>query len=463
MEFCLLNNKEWHYSNLKMVQVKIPIQATSILLVIINLRIQSGAQKMIECPEVEAELSRISENYSNNSAKTPFWKPYLHRCFRSNSYDISQIPVRFEETAKDFSLQYSFDFYNLLEVSNKGSFSVVADMQLIWKDYNRIWNRSIFPVSKICVPSDEVWTPSLILTNCEDDNCRFEAGKIGQVCLVNDGSAWYTWERYKLTSSCDFNFKYFPFDSQECRLIFLFFPYYAESRITFSSYKEAWSLDRFENDEWFTSNLYDSPINLTRWEYQRKDGQSGYWSDEPFNHSLGFLSGFVVKLSLSRISQYYQANLIAPVILLSLLGLFAIFLPGSSQDKLNLEVGALLGFLFLQSLVAQIIPQSHEQPLISKYILAALIISVYNLIASMIILIIETMEGKAVPKFVRILGLNILGTALRPWKIAKLFKGKTIAKPEVIELQEDPLATEKINESQKEVKEDGKPEATNGN
>ena len=72
-------------------------------------------------------------------------------------------------------------------------------------------------------------------------------------------------------------------------------------------------------------------------------------------------------------------NLIVPVLIMSIIGVFSIFLEAGSNDKMNLVVMVLLGFMFFQDVIAKQLPKSDQTPYLSKYLLWALIMAGVNL------------------------------------------------------------------------------------
>ena len=78
---------------------------------------------------------------------------------------------------------------------------------------------------------------------------------------------------------------------------------------------------RFEHAEWEWLNVSLSIVNI------------------PYNEEgAGNDTGFSVQLSFRRRPMFYLYNLVVPVVLMSIIGFFSLFLPNGSGDKLNLEV-----------------------------------------------------------------------------------------------------------------------------
>lgn len=89
------------------------------------------------------------------------------------------------------------------------------------------------------------------------------------------------------------------------------------------------------------------------------------------------------------------------------------FLPPDSGDKLNLAVTVLLGFLLVQGIIAQQVPKSAITPLLSFYVVCALIISTLNLAASACVVAVYHLSPESRPPLlVRLIGVRVLGCLL---------------------------------------------------
>ena len=75
----------------------------------------------------------------------------------------------------------------------------------------------------------------------------------------------------------------------------------------------------------------------------------------------------------------HRFNLIIPVLLMTLLGMFAVFLEAGSSDKLQMVTVVLLGFLFFHTVVSELLPKSSATPYLNFYLLYALIMCGVNL------------------------------------------------------------------------------------
>ena len=170
----------------------------------------------------------------------------------------------------------------------------------------------------------------------------------------------------------------------------------------------------YPSDEWL---LYD--VNLTFQDYEfklfKKEGEK--WKRTKKTLEI-YRSGFVLNLKAARNSGYFVSNLIIPLLVVVVCGLFTIFLPGHSDARLNLAVTVLLGFIFVQSIIASVTPKSDENPLISQYVRWSLILSAFNLAACAVCLgIYQLPENSKPPR-----GLRWASHNMRPARRAHAHK-----------------------------------------
>ena len=365
----------------------------------------STMESILNCSEeVSSALKKSSVNIHMDSA--------LHQCFKNNPYDTSQMPLI---GRKEVEMRYTFDFVNLISLENDGTIVMIADFDLVWTDEYRIWNSSeLLDLKVIHIPSREIWTPAVFLANCESESCIIGANNQTCATLYSDGTAELYMQRKKLVATCDLDLSNFPRDSQKCTLTFQV-QYQLGGKVSISSYNGSYIKDMVENDEWNFIYIYDAPTNITYWHYYR-DEQGRYYLKENDGKSSQF-EGFVVEIALERRSQFYETNLIVPVLLISLIGIFANFLSATSGEKINIQVTVLLGFLFLQTITASMIPQSANSPKIALYILYALLISAFNVLYSSILLLGRSKKGRKLPKFLEKVFVQFLGCILRPTKL----------------------------------------------
>ena len=145
----------------------------------------------------------------------------LHQCFKNNLYDITQLPLLGEKVVE---IRYSFDVINIISLENDGTIVLVADFDFGWVDEFRKWNSSeLLGLESIYIPTQEIWTPEFVLSNCESDNCVYGANNQTRAKLFSDGVASLMLLRKKFVATCEIDLSTFPYDSQKCTLTFQVF------------------------------------------------------------------------------------------------------------------------------------------------------------------------------------------------------------------------------------------------
>ena len=378
-----------------------------------SLQVQTTSDFILNCSqEIGFAINNAKDSLNGINRES-----VLHQCFKNNPYDITQLPKNGD---KIFQMDYTFDFVNLISLENDGTIVVIADLEYNWIDEFRKWNSSeLWGLFRISIPSFEIWTPKFLLTNCESETCIFGANNDSYSLIFDTGEVGLFLQNRKMTASCDMDLTEFPYDSQTCSLSFQV-QSHLKSRVSIVSTNGTFLKDMVDNDEWDLPEITDSPINVTYWRYYRNEN-GRYNLKHPEEKSIQ-MEGFIVELFLKRRPFYYTANSIVPVFLISIIGVFANFLRATSSDKVNVQVTTLLGFLFLQSLTATIIPQSATTPNITLYILYALLISVFNVLYSSALLMGRTKKGVKLPKCLEKIFVQYLGFVLRPSKLFALLK-----------------------------------------
>ena len=100
--------------------------------------------------------------------------------------------------------------------------------------------------------------------------------------------------------------------------------------------------------------------------------------------------GFVAEVLMERHSEYYLTNLVAPLFVVVLTGLFVVFLPADSGHRIDLSVTVLLGFTFVQTIIASLLPKTDQIPLLARYVVWALVLSLVSVFANVLLFGLST-------------------------------------------------------------------------
>nr|XP_039271329.1 acetylcholine receptor subunit beta-like [Styela clava] len=234
-----------------------------------------------------------------------------------------------------------------------------------WYDYRLMWNESEYGgVNVSRVPADDVWVPRIILQNSKDD--KFDVSLRTDVLVYPNGMMeWMPPSLY--ISSCEIEVSLFPFDWQNCSMIFRSLSHDSdEMTLTADDYITIDKSAFQENGEW---DLISKPISTAM----------TYRGNVPYDDVIFY---FI----LQRRPQFYIMNLIVPCILMMTFSCFTFFLPAVSAQKMTLSVSTLLGETVFLFLIAQRMPEtSRSIPLIVAYLIFSMALIINCVVFSVIV------------------------------------------------------------------------------
>ncbi|XP_068593587.1 acetylcholine receptor subunit gamma [Cebidichthys violaceus] len=322
-----------------------------------------------------------------------------------NSGDVTQVDIKMTLT-------------NLISLNEKEealTTSVWIEMQ--WCDYRLRWDQpprsalygSI--TSELRVPSKSIWLPDVILENNVDG--QFEVALYCNALVSPDGCVyWLPPAIYR--SACAITVNYFPFDWQNCTMVFRSQTYSANEIKLVLKEEENRTLEWVDIDpEAFTEN--------GEWAIKHRPAKklinTLYTKDELEHQEVVFF------LIIQRKPLFYVINIIAPCVLFSSLGLLVYFLPAKAGgQKCTMSIATLLGQTVFLFLIAKKVPEtSRAVPLIGKYLMFVMSVTTMVVMNCVIVLNVSlrTPNTHIMTDKVRKVLLNILprllGMQMRPW------------------------------------------------
>ncbi|XP_068444347.1 neuronal acetylcholine receptor subunit alpha-7-like [Clinocottus analis] len=267
-------------------------------------------------------------------------------------------------------------------------------LQLYWTDIYLSWNPENYPgVQNLRFPSDQIWTPDILLYNSADE--RFDATFHTNVLVNASGYCQYIPPGI-LKSTCYIDVRWFPFDVQKCDL-------------KFGSWTHnGWLLDLqmldvdtstyIPNGEW---DLVGVPAKRNELYYD--------CCKEPY-------PDVTFTVTMRRRTLYYGLNLLIPCVLISGLALLVFLLPADSGEKISLGITVLLSLTVFMLLVAEIMPATSDSvPLIAQYFASTMMIVGMSVVVTVIVLQFHHHDphGGKMPKWVRVVLLNWCAWFLR--------------------------------------------------
>ncbi|KAM8953727.1 acetylcholine receptor subunit gamma [Pelodytes ibericus] len=276
------------------------------------------------------------------------------------------------------SVSLKLTLTNLISLNEKEealTTNVWVEMQ--WRDYRLSWNPAAYHgISMMRIPSTMVWLPDVGLENNVDG--IFDIALYANTLVSPDGSMyWLPPAIYR--SYCPIVVTYFPFDWQNCSMVFQSQTYNAnEIELLLTE-------DDGEAVEWIVID----PEAFT---------ENGEWAikhipaKKVINHHLTpddvNYQEIVFFLIIQRKPLFYVINIIVPCVLISFVSVLVYFLPAKAGgQKCTVSINILLAQTVFLFLIAQKIPEtSTAVPLIVKYLTFLMVVTIAIVANAVIVL-----------------------------------------------------------------------------
>lgn len=227
------------------------------------------------------------------------------------------------------------------------------------------------------MPSELVWLPEIVLENNIDG--QFGVAYDANVLIYEGGYvSWLPPAIYR--STCAVEVTYFPFDWQNCSLVFRSQTYNAEEvDFVFAADDEGETISKIDIDtEAYTENG-EWAIDFCPGLIRRLDGAS------PGGPGV---VDVIYTLIIRRKPLFYVINIIVPCVLISGLVLLAYFLPAQAGgQKCTVSINVLLAQTVFLFLIAQKIPEtSLSVPMLGRYLIFVMVVATVIVMNCVIVL-----------------------------------------------------------------------------
>ncbi|KAL5004302.1 hypothetical protein ScPMuIL_017758 [Solemya velum] len=271
---------------------------------------------------------------------------------------------------------------------------LVVWVSMNWHDCRLKWSPELYDgIGKIVVPAERAWLPDMTLY--DRISRGFEEIHGLRAIIYSDGTVSYNFPVIT-ESSCKVNVKHFPFDSQECKLIFSSWVYGGSEINTVYGTPYA-DLDNMDtNVEWEVVSV-PAVRHVVKYACCVVP-----WPDVTYY------------LELKRKSAYYVFQIIIPCSLISALGMLSFILPPESGEKVSVGVTVLLSQAVFLMLIGDLLPPSSETlPIIAIYFDFAMILIGFACLTAVITLKVFYGENKAIPNWTRSFFFGTLAKMVR--------------------------------------------------
>ncbi|XP_073510589.1 acetylcholine receptor subunit epsilon-like isoform X2 [Phyllobates terribilis] len=294
-----------------------------------------------------------------------------------SNYDKMSRPVK---SIKDIiEVKLKLTLTNLISLNEKEETMTTSVWLLLeWDDFRMTWNSSEYGGIKVMrIPPDMVWLPEIVLENNVDG--QFDVAYYANVLVSNTGyMSWLPPAIFR--SACSIKVTYFPFDWQNCTLVFRSQTYNAQEvdmQLALGDNNEP--IDTVAIDpEAFTENGEWAIKHCPAWKYLNT-----IYTDDDLQYQQ-----IIFGLIIQRKPLFYVVNIIVPCVLISSLVVLVYFLPAKAGgQKCTLSISVLLAQVVFLFLIAQKVPEtSLSVPLIGKYLIFVMLVSTIIVLSCVIVL-----------------------------------------------------------------------------
>ncbi|XP_038318718.1 5-hydroxytryptamine receptor 3E isoform X2 [Canis lupus familiaris] len=246
------------------------------------------------------------------------------------------------------------------------SFTMSAILDVVWDNPFIRWNpEECEGITKISVATKNLWLPDIFIVEFMDID---KTPKDLTAYVSNEGRIRYK-KPMKVTSICNLDIFYFPFDQQNCTLTFSSFLYTVENMLL-GMEKEVWEIADTSRDIVQTHGEWEL-LGINKATPKMSLGTSLY-------------DQIMFYVAIRRRPRLYIINLLVPSGFLIAIDALSFYLPAESGNRAPFKITLLLGYKVFLLMMNDLLPTSGT-PLISVYFALCLSLMVVSLLETIFI------------------------------------------------------------------------------
>ncbi|XP_004713534.1 5-hydroxytryptamine receptor 3C [Echinops telfairi] len=256
-------------------------------------------------------------------------------------------------------------------------------MDLIWDNPFINWNpEECFGIDTLTISAELLWLPDIFIVESMDIN---QTPPHLTAYVSSAGRIKYD-KPMRVTSICNLDIFYFPFDQQNCTLTFSSFLYTVES-LLLGMEKEVWEITDTSRDIIQTQGEWEL-VGINKATPKMSVGSNLY-------------DQIMFYVAIRRRPSLYVINLLVPSSFLVAIDALSFYLPAESGNRAPFKITLLLGYNVFLIMMNDLLPASGT-PLISVYFALCLSLMVLSLLETVFItylLHLATTEPPPMPEW----------------------------------------------------------------
>ncbi|XP_003412930.2 5-hydroxytryptamine receptor 3C [Loxodonta africana] len=317
-------------------------------------------------------------------------------------------------------------------------------LDMIWDNPFISWNpEECANINKLTLLAENLWLPDIFIMESMD----VDQTPPGLTAYVSSGGQIHYSKPMRVTSICNLDIFYFPFDQQNCTFTFSSFLYTVD-RMLLGMDKEVWEISNTSRNVIQTQGEWEL-LRINKATPKMSVGSNVY-------------DQIIFYVAIRRRPSLYVINLLVPSGFLVAIDALSFYLPAESENRAPFKMTLLLGYNVFLLTMNDLLPASGT-PLISVYFalcLSLMVVSLLEIIFITYLLHLATTQHPPIPQWLH----SLLQHYTSPKKCCPTAPQKENKSPGLTPIHlpglKEPVELVRKMPSPKEAELNGRPEST---